>query len=136
MENKDELKEIDMKNRTCCYFDDIMKAIDIYSGNILLGNQIYRNTLEIIYDISYKTFMGSKPLRVWFDKIDRFIKIHDGIRFLVLLCHSRHDLICDRINHLISEKSGITDRINHNFARIRIDSYRSLPIDKILIKYS
>ena len=29
-------------------------------------------------------------------------------------------------------KSGITDSINHNFARIRIDSYDSLPIEKIL----
>ena len=33
---------------------------------------------------------------------------------------------------LISEKSGITDSINHNFGKIRIDSYNSLPIKKIL----
>ena len=26
----------------------------------------------------------------------------------------------------------VTDSINHNFARIRIDSYNSLPIEKIL----
>ena len=31
----------------------------------------------------------------------------------------------DRINYLISEKSGISDSITHNFARIRIDSYNS-----------
>ena len=35
-------------------------------------------------------------------------------------------------NHLISEKSGITINMNYNFARIRIDSYKSLPIEKIL----
>ena len=29
-------------------------------------------------------------------------------------------------------KSGITDNTDHNFARIRIDSYNSLPIGKIL----
>ena len=40
--------------------------------------------------------------------------------------------ICDRIKYLIYEKSGITDSANHNFARIRIDSYNSLPIEKIL----
>ena len=33
---------------------------------------------------------------------------------------------------ILSEKSGITDVISHNFARIRIDSYNSLPIEKIL----
>ena len=31
-----------------------------------------------------------------------------------------------------SEKSGITDSINYNLARIKIDSYNSLPIEKIL----
>ena len=40
--------------------------------------------------------------------------------------------ICDRIKYIITEKIGITDSANHNFARIRIDSYNSLPIEKIL----
>ena len=41
------------------------------------------------------------------------------------------DKICDKIKYLISEKSGITDSINHNFGKIRIDSYNSLPIEKV-----
>ena len=36
------------------------------------------------------------------------------------------------IKYLVSDKNGVTDSINHNFARIRIDSYNSLPIEKIL----
>ena len=36
MESKNELNEIDIKNRTCYYFNDIMRDIDIYSSNILL----------------------------------------------------------------------------------------------------
>ena len=32
----------------------------------------------------------------------------------------------------MSEESSVTESINHNFARIRIDSYNSLPIEKIL----
>ena len=28
MESKDELKEIDIKNRTCYYFDDIIRVCD------------------------------------------------------------------------------------------------------------
>ena len=42
--------------------------------------------------------MGSKPLHIWFDKIDGFIKIYDGIRYLVLLGHSWYDEICDDNN--------------------------------------
>ena len=38
----------------------------------------------------------------------------------------------DRINDLISEKGDIADSINYSFARIRIDSYNSLPIEKAL----
>ena len=32
----------------------------------------------------------------------------------------------------MSGKNGITDSINQSFAEIRIDSYNSLPIEKIL----
>ena len=32
--------------------------------------------------------------------------------------------------YLISKKSGITNSINHNFGKIRIDSYNSLPFKK------
>ena len=66
------------------------------------------------------------PLRIRFHEIDGFIKIHDKIRYLVLFDYSYCDKICDKIKYLISEKSGITDSINHNFGRIRIDSYNSL----------
>ena len=77
--------------------------------------------------------MGEKLLRICFDKIDGFIKIDDGIIYLVLL---KYNEIYDRIRYLISKKSGITNSINHNFTRIRIDSYNSLSIEKILTFYN
>ena len=40
--------------------------------------------------------------------------------------------ICDKIKYLISKNGGITNCINHNFGKIRIDPYNSLPIKKIL----
>ena len=43
-----------------------------------------------------------------------------------------YNAIFDRIDYLISKKSGIADNINRNFARIRIDSFNSLPIKKAL----
>ena len=91
----------------------------------------YENVL--IYDISYKNCMGSIPLRIRFDEIDGFIKIYDGTRCLVLFCQSWYNEICDRIKYLINKESGIADSINHNFAKIRIDWYNSLPIEKYWI---
>ena len=89
-----------------------------------------------MYDISYKTSTGAKPLRIRFDKIDGFIKTHDKIRYLVLFDYFYCDKICDKIKYFLIKKSGITDSINHNFAKIRIDSYDFLPAEKILIFYN
>ena len=36
-----------------------------------------------------------------------------------------------KIKYLTSEKKGITNSINYNFGKIKIDSYNSLPIKKI-----
>ena len=80
----------------------------------------------------YKTSKGAKTLRIRFDKIDGFIKSHDKIKYLVLFNNCYCDKICDKITYLISEESRTTDSINHNFARIRIDSYDSLPTEKML----
>ena len=44
----------------------------------------------------------------------------------------KYDTIYDRIRYLISLKSGITYISSHYFAKIKVDSYGSLPIKKIL----
>ena len=114
MENENEFKKIDINSRTCYYFDDIMRAIDIDFHSILLDKKTHKNFL--IYKISYKTFMGEKPLYIWFNKMDGFIKIYNGIKYLVLLEYNES---YDWLKYLISEKNNITDSINHNLARIR-----------------
>ena len=45
MKSKDELKEIDIKNRRCYYFGDIMRVIDIDFSDILLDKKSYENIL-------------------------------------------------------------------------------------------
>ena len=129
MESKDELKETNIKNCTYYYFDDIIGVMDgdrnfDFSG-ILLDQKLYKEKHEniLIYDISYKTSTGAKSLRIRFDKIDVFMKIHDKTTYLVLFDYSYCDKISDKVKYLISEKSGIIDSINHYFARIRINSY-------------
>ena len=69
--SNDELKEIDIKNRTCYDFDDIIKSEDFNLGNILIDEESYENIL--VYNISYKTFIDAKPLCTRLDKIDGFM---------------------------------------------------------------
>ena len=81
----------------------------------------------------FKTSTGPKQLRIRLDKIDGFIMVLDGkVKHLVLFYYGLSDKIFNNIKYLISKKSGITNSINHNFGRIKIDSYDSLPIEKIL----
>ena len=86
----------------------------------------------MIYEISYKTLIGTKPLHIRFDKVDGFIKVYDGIKYLVLFGPKKYDAICNRIRYLRSQKSGIAYVISDNYVRVKIDSYDSLPLEKIL----
>ena len=52
MENN-ELKKVHIKNRSCYYFDDIIKFEDFDLDNILIEEKLHENIL--IYDILYKS---------------------------------------------------------------------------------
>ena len=131
--NKDsnnDLKEIDNKNRMRYYFDDIIKIEDFDPDDILMDEKSYENIL--VYNISYKNLIDSKPFCIRFNKIDGFIRVYDGTRYLVLFGSEKYDPIYNSIRYLISVKSGITYIISHNYAKIKIDSYDSLPLEKTI----
>ena len=80
MESKVKLKEINIKNCTCYYFEDIIIFWDkdIEFSDTLLDEKSYETSDNIlIYDISNKTSTSAKPLHIRFDKIDGSIKIHN-----------------------------------------------------------
>ena len=89
----------------------------------------------LIYDISHKTLTDSKGLRIRFDKIEGFIRIYDGTRYLTLFGSEKY-AIYNRIRYLICLKSGITYIFSQYFAKIKLDSYDSLPIEKILTMHN
>ena len=82
--------------------------------------------------ISHKTLIASKPLRIRVDKTYGFIKFNNGSKHLVLLGPEKYDVIYKRIRYIISLKSNMTYAFSHYFAKIKVDSYDSLPIEKIL----
>ena len=57
-----------------------------------------------IYDILYKTLSGVRPLRIKFEKVDRFIRNYDGTRYLVQFGPEKYDGIYNRIRYNISQK--------------------------------
>ena len=132
MDSNDELKETDIRNRTCYYFDAKTKTEDFNLNNILIKKKRYKNIL--VYNISYKTLIDAKPLRCGVDKINGFIRVYDGNKYLILC--EKHDFIYNKIRYLIRVKSGITHVVSHNYAKMKPDSYDSLPLEKAMIFYN
>ena len=99
MENN-ESKKVCIQNLTCYYFDDIIKLEDFDLDNILRNKKSHENIL--VCNISYKTLIDSKRLRIRFDKIDGFIRIYDRTRYLTLFGSEKYDAIYNRIGYLIS----------------------------------
>ena len=110
MENNNKLKLIDIKNRTCYYFNDIIKIEDFDLDNILIW-------CILVFNIF-------KSLCIRLDKIDEFIRVYHGTWYLVLFWSKKYEFIYDKAFtiYLISIKSGITYIISHNYATIKVDS--------------
>ena len=128
------LKEINIKNHTCYYFDDVIKIEDLDFDNILLDEKSYKNIL--VYDIQnlFVPFIGANPLLVRFDKVHGFIGVYDRTRYLVLIEGEKYDFI---YNNYISykNKKWYTYVFSRNYAKIKVDLYDSLPLEKTLIFY-
>ena len=81
MKSNDKIKEININNHTCYYFDHIIK-IEVFDVNIFLDQKSHGNIL--IYDVSHKILISSKPMRIRFAKVAGFIRVYEGTRYLGL----------------------------------------------------
>ena len=83
MENN-EFKKVCIKNHTCYYLDDIIKLEDFDHDKILKDEISYENIFI------YKALL-IQNLCVF--KIDGFIRIYNGTRYLTLLGSEKYDAI-------------------------------------------
>ena len=82
----------------------------------------------MIYDISYKTLIGPKPLHIRFNKADGFIRVYDGTRDLVLPGAEKYDSIYNSIRYLIGVKKGVIYVTFHTYEKFTTGSYDSLAL--------
>ena len=109
------------------YFNDVSKIEGFDSDNTLIDEKSHENILA--YNILHKSLIDSKPLRISFDKIDWFITVYDGTRYLIFFGSEKNDSVYNKIGCLINVKNSITYTISHNYAKVRGDSYDSLPLE-------
>ena len=72
----------------------------------------------MVFDISYKNLISVKPLPVRFGEINGFIRVYDGIRYLMLYGDEKYGFIENRIRYLIGVKGGITCVSSYNYTKI------------------
>ena len=87
MKSNDKLKQTDIKNHTCYYFDDItnIEALDV--DNILVDENSNENIL--IYDVLHKTLYGAKPICIISDKVDGYIRKYKKASILINILKSK-----------------------------------------------
>ena len=71
-------------------------------------------------------------MRIRFNQIDGIVRIYDGIRYLTLFGSKEYEAIYNKVRYLISQKSDTAYIFSYYFAKIKGDSYDSLPIEKTL----
>ena len=71
-------------------------------------------------------------MRIRFDKFDGFSRTYDRARFIALFGSEKCGAIYDEIRYFRGQYHGITCVLFDNYARIKIDSYESFPLDKTL----
>ena len=71
-------------------------------------------------------------MRIRLGKMNGFIRVYNKTRYLFLFGGEKYDFIYNRIRYPIGVKSGITYIFSLNYAKIKVDSYNSLPLEKTL----
>ena len=105
MEGNNKFIKIDIRNPTCYCFH-IIKIEDFDLDNILIDEKSQEGFS--VYNISYKTLIAATPLHIRFYKIDRFIRVFEEARYLVLFGSEEYGFIYNRTRYLIRAKSDIT----------------------------
>ena len=91
-----------------------------------------KNHIKKIWFTAFYTKLGAKPLRIGFDKVHGVIRVYDRTRYVILF-EKKYRSIFDRIRYLIGGKSSITYGISQNNSKLKVDSYDSFPLQKMLI---
>ena len=125
-----QFKKIRNNYCTCYYFDVIINFKSFDFNNILLDDKLCQNIL--IYDIFYKTLIGTKYLRIMFSNVDGFITDYVETKYLVLIGREQYDVIYGRNRYVIGPKSGITSVLSHNYIKTKIDSDDDLALEETL----
>ena len=103
------IKQINIKNRTCYFFNDMIN-IKIFDSNLLkIGKKLYKNidTYYIGYitmkDLDYVYIHSVNSFYLIFDKVDGYIEKSNGNKYLVFASADENKEILTKCTELWNE---------------------------------
>ena len=139
------IKQINIKNRTCYFFNDMINIKNFDSNLLKIGKKLYKN-IDIYY-IGYITMKDLDDVNIhsvnsfylYFDKVDGYIEKSNGNRYLVFASADENKEILTKYTELWNEIKNLIEKINGKsgeyekvFIKIKFDSDDDLPLGKIL----
>ena len=139
MSNK--VKDIDIKNRTYCFFNDIIKIESFNRNNIKIDETSYKDIL--IYYIGYvalKEYVkiyGVNPLYLIFRNVNEYFEAIDKIKCITLVATNEskekirnHEELWSKIKYLIRSITKNSDGYDEKYMKIKFNSNDEFPLNK------
>ena len=139
------IKEINIKDQTHYFFDDIINIKDFDSNLLKVDKKSYKNT--DIYYIGYITMKDSdyvkinsvNPLYLIIDKIEGHFEEKNGNKYLILDSTDKNKEVLIKYTKLWDGIKNSIEKVNNklgeyekDFMKIKFNSDDSLPLNKTL----
>ena len=136
-------KDIDVKNRTYYFFDDIINTKNFDPNNIEINEKSYENIF--IYYIGYVTIKDHKylkinsvnPLYLFCSKVNGYFEEINKNKYLMLLSANeskekikKYEELWSKIRDLIRLITRNSDDYNEKYMKIKFNSDDELPLNK------
>ena len=137
------IKQINIKNRTYHFFNDMINLGDFDSNLLKIGKKSYKNigicntgyiTIKKIDD--YESINSVNPLYLIIGKLDGYIEETNGNKYSVFTSKDGYNEVLAKLaklNYLIETiNEGKKDEYEKYFIKIRFESDDNTPLNKIL----
>ena len=143
MNNK--VKDIDIKNHTCYFFDDIINIKNIDPNNIKIDEKSYRKILiyyngyVTIKNLKYVKINSVNPLYLIFNKVNAYFEEANGNNYLTLVPTNESDKkiknykeLWIKIRDLFRSVTKNSDDYDENYLKIKFNLDNELPLNKMI----
>ena len=144
------IKEINIKNRTDYFFDDMINIKNFHSNLLKIDKKKSYKNIDIYYigyitvkDSDYVKINSVNPLYLIINEVDGYFEEINGNKYLTLVSTDKNKEVLtkytelwDGIKNSIEKTNNKSGEYGKDFMKIKFNSDDSLPLNKILKLYN